>query len=198
MKNACEGVMYPKDAAALVKERLAKGNHAESPQGGKTATGYIPNYIPNSYIKVPHKAWSLCKDELDRTFTGIQGRIPNRIVVLAPLHKGPITGEPFAVYTPTKSSLKGSDWEIQLQAPNEILNLDFIKQSDDVCTEEHSLEIIAPYLAVIYPNIPVAYLLAPENNSKLGEIKQIIGRMACDSLIFISDNEETHCASMWY
>lgn len=188
MKNACEGVMYPKDAAAIV----------EASQ--KSATTDPQQTVPNScnYIKVPHRAWALCKDELDRIFAGIQDKNPKRIFVLAPLHKGPIIGEPFAVYTPTKGSLKGSDWEIQLETPKEILDFNCIKQNDDVCTEEHSLEIIAPYLAVLYPNSPVAYLLAPENNANLEEIKQTIGRMACDSLIFISDDEKSHCASMWY
>ena len=85
-----------------------------------------------------------------------------------------------------------------METPCEITSLGCVEQSDDVCTEEHSLEIIAPYLAVLYPNIPVAYLLAPENNANLDEIKQTIGRMACDSLIFISDDEKSHCASMWY
>ena len=194
MKNACEGVMYPKDAAAIAKECLARKGLAKTVRERNMAS----NHIQTSCIKVPHKAWILCTDELDRIFADIQDKSPKRIFVLAPLHKGPIIGEPFAVYTPTKGSLKGSDWEIQLETPNEILNLSCIEQSDDVCTEEHSLEIIAPYLAVVYPNTPVAYLLAPEGNAKLDEIKQMIGRMACDSLIFISDDEEMHCASMWY
>lgn len=188
MKNACEGVMYPKDAAALVKASY------------KSATSYPQQSAPNNckYIKVPHKSWTLCKGELERIFAGLQDKSPKRIFVLAPLHKGPIIGERIAAYTPCKGCLKGSDWEIPLETPCEITSLGCIEQSDDVCTEEHSLEIIAPYLAVLYPNSPVAYLLAPENNANLEEIKQTIGRMACDSLIFVSDDEETHCASMWY
>ena len=195
MKNACEGVMYPKDAAAIAKAALA----TNAPENA-TASNNAQN---DSFIKVPHKAWSLCKKELDAVFSQLASSAknkerPKRIFVLAPLHKGPIIGERFAAYTPCNGVLKGSDWEIPLETSCEITSLDCVGQNDDVCTEEHSLEIIAPYLAVLYPRVPVAYLLAPENNAKLDEIKRIIGRMACDSIIIISDNEETHCASMWY
>lgn len=188
MKNACEGVMYPKDAAALVKASY------------KSATSYPQQSAPNNckYIKVPHKSWTLCKGELERIFAGLQDKSPKRIFVLAPLHKGPIIGEPFAVYAPCKGTLKGSDWNVQLEIPKELMKMACIQQNDDVCTEEHSLEIIAPYLATLFKEVPVSYLLATGNDSDLDEIKQTIGRMACDSLIFISDDEKSHCASMWY
>jgi len=183
MKNANEGVMYPVNAASLIKNCSSVCKNIEST------------------IIVPHKAWILCKNELDSIFSSIElsdNKIKN-IFVLAPLHKGQIIGEPLTLYTPCNGTLKGSNWTIPLSTPEEILTLDFVRQNDDICTEEHSLEILAPYFAILYPNVPVTYILAPKEIDKknIQKILEIIGRFSSHSLIFISNNKETHCASMW-
>ena len=69
--------------------------------------------------------------------------------------------------------------------------------SDDVCSEEQSLEIIAPYLAVLFPNARVCYLLASGKSESVGRIVEKIGKDFPFSPIFISNNKETNCAAMW-
>lgn len=223
MKNACEGVLYPVDAAAIAAKALEGTRHkAESKEKDeKRATGIKPDTKKEQitrqgssypYIMVPHASWEVCRMELDGIFSELAGTkgpndkeedgtrdedLPERIFVLAPLHKGPIVGRPFEVYTPNDGTLQGSDWRIPLETPRDILENTSVIQSDDVCTEEHSLEVIAPYLAVLYPNVPVCFLLAPGKDAKMEELKRTIGRFARNSIIFISGNEETHCADMW-
>lgn len=223
MRNACEGVLYPEDAAAIAAKVLEgtrhnaefKGKdegHATTTEPSTKAERIARQRSSYPYIMVPHASWEVCRMELDGIFSELAGtKGPNdkeedgtrdedlleRIFVLAPLHKGPIVGRPFEVYTPNDGTLQGSDWRIPLETPRDILENTSVIQSDDVCTEEHSLEVIAPYLAVLYPNVPVCFLLAPGKDAKMEELKRTIGRFARNSIIFISGNEETHCADMW-
>lgn len=199
MKNACEGVMYPIGA----KEILIKDFSTK--ELSSTKKFYSNSLLDNTLhsVYVPHKAWLFCKNELDEIFLSLQSQVfkdtVKRIFVLAPLHKGSIIGEPVVVYTPSSTALKGSDWEIQLELPKEFNELECIQKNDDVCTEEHSLEVVSPYLDLFYPNAAVTYFLAPKEISK-ENIRRILTRIAFysnESLIFISDNKETHCASMW-
>lgn len=142
--------------------------------------------LPNSLtVYVPHASWQECKFELDHAFSllHVLSRYykPRQIFVLAPLHKGKIGyDDPFTLYVPEDGKLEGSDWSISLKAPLELWNEDSSSTpqathatteanapmpklciSDDVCSEEHSLEIIAPYLSLIWPEVPVSYILAP-------------------------------------
>lgn len=223
MRNACEGVLYPVDAAAIAAKALEgsrlkaefKGKdegHATIIEPSKKAERTTRQGSSYPYIRVPHASWEVCRIELDGIFSELVGTkgpndkedegtrdegLPERIFVLAPLHKGQIVGRPFEVYTPNDGTLQGSDWKIPLETPRDILENTSVIQSDDVCTEEHSLEVIAPYLAVLYPSVPVCFLLAPGNDAKIDELKRTIGRFARNSIIFISGNEETHCADMW-
>lgn len=199
MKNACEGVMYPFGAKTILEKDFSSGEVSKI---------FLDSPLQKLHaVRVPHASWSVCKKELDEVFITLQNsqkqKVKNqvkRIFVLAPLHKGSIIGEPVVIYTPSSTVLKGSDWEIQLELPKELRELSFIQENDDVCTEEHSLEVISPYLALFYPSVPVSYLLAPNEINK-ENIKQLLEKIALfsnESLIFISDNKETHCASMWF
>ncbi len=187
MKNACEGVLYPQNAASQID--LSKTS-SEPPR----------IFLKSNLIayEVPHKAWLYCKEELENTFFYLKEQNPANIFVLAPLHKGPIDFDsPYKIYSPLDGFLKGQDWQIKLDSPKEIKALSFVEQNDDVCTEEHSLEILAPFIAKAFPNAKVCYLLAPEDLVEICEITAIIGRLYSDSLIFISNNNQTNCAAMW-
>lgn len=210
MKNACEGVLYPKDALCAVRsamEEKAKADKSHNETEGTTGGMLQKSIQKGNPITVPHRAWVKCKDELDSLFwelkRGIDDDDPTkrpttkRVFVLAPLHKGSLIGRPFLVYTPHSGTLSGTDWSIALQTPDEILELGFVEENDDICTEEHSLEMIAPYLANTYPNTPVCYLLAPCKDEKICELKHIIGHFRSNSIIFVSNDEITQCASMW-
>ena len=104
---------------------------------------------------------------------GFRGRTFLRIFVLGPLHKGPLPDDgPDAVYSPADGKLAGSDWEVRLELPAEIRNL--VTVSDDICSEEHSLEIVAPYLSLLFPDVPVCHLLAPPGGEKVRRIVEIL------------------------
>lgn len=190
MKNACQGVLYPIAAASQIQLKTR-------PQEPKSCTLINSNLTA---IEVPHKAWIYCKEELENTFSflKIQKQEVATVFVFAPLHKGPIDfNEGPKLYTPQDGFLKGSDWQIKLETPAELKALPFLLQNDDICTEEHSLEIIAPFLYKILPGAKVCYLLAPCSSEEICEITSIIGRYYPSSLIFLSNNKDTNCAYMW-
>jgi AmmeMemoRadiSam system protein B len=190
MKNACEGVLYPVNAASQIQLK-------DQPCAPKTFPILGSNL---NAIEVSHKAWLYCKEELENIFSYLKkhNEKTSRLFVLAPLHKGPITfDDKFKVYCPEKGILKGSDWQINLDTPQEIKALNFVEANDDVCTEEHSLEIISPFIYKTYPKAMVCYLLAPDKKEEICEITSIIGRLYQNSIIFLSNNEQTNCAHMW-
>ena len=216
MKNACEGVLYPQDAGSQIELKFQE-SLSNLP---KTLT--LRNTDLTAF-EVPHKAWLYCKEELENTFSYLkhvkgQGadKTISTIFVLAPLHKGPIDfDDKIKIYCPEDGNLKGSDWQIKLETPQEIKALPFLEQNNDVCTEEHSLEVIASFISSAFPEAKVCYLLAPaqatpaqalpeqalqepaQNLEEICKITSIIGRLHSDSLIFISNNNQTNCASMW-
>jgi len=180
MRAATEGIMYPKDArAALIPyyESLKSSEHC-------------------SVIEIPHAAWSKCKEELDKAFSTLKGTKPSHVFVLGPLHKGRVSyDDPALVYAPCDGSLKGSDWEIRLESPSALYP--YVCFSDDICSEEQSLEIAAPYLSLFFENVPVCYLLATEEGEAVKKIASIIKKDFPKALVFISNNKETCCARLW-
>ena len=181
MKPAVEGIMYPVDA----KDVLSSALHYIS---GHRFTG--------PYMEVPHAAWAGCKGILDRAFYFETDPDVAQVFVLAPLHKGNVClDEADAVYAPRDGELAGSDWKISLQTPPAIADL--VSFSDDICSEESSLEIIAPYLSIRFPNAKVCWLLATSGSRNAKRIVEIIRKDFPFSPIFISNNIETGCAAMW-
>ena len=181
MRTSVEGIMYPINAGSEVISSLA---------------GVLGHRSPDRYIEVPHAAWSRCKGSLDKIFSfGIDCNV-KQVFVLAPLHKGSVCLDSSAcVYAPEDGGLVGSDWKIALQTPSALRKL--VSFSDDICSEESSLEIIAPYLSVLFPDASVCYLLAPQSDPVLKRTVEIIRKDFPFSPIFISNNIETQCALMW-
>ena len=181
MRPSVEGIMYPLDAKALISSKVSSCSE---------------HCLPSSYIEVPHAAWSKCSSVLDSVFSFGVSEDVSQVFVLASLHKGPVAfGDPCMVYAPSDGELCGSDWKISLAVPSALSSL--VVCSDDVCSEECSLEIIAPYLSLLFPNARVCYLLATGYGEVLQRIVEIIGRDFPFSRIFISNNRETECAAMW-
>ena len=179
MKTAVEGILYPVDACSKI------GNLESS-----------SNQEPRPFVYVPHAAWTNCKDQLDTIFSQLANLKPTRIFVLAPLHKGPINKEDIqVVYTPLDGILRGSDWQIKLDLPANIKEL--VQTSDDICSEEHSLEIIAHYLYKLFSSSPVTYLLAAGQGTIFSKIVKILQKDFPDSLFLISNNSSTSCAHLW-
>ena len=181
MKPAVEGIMYPIGAKAELSSTLplVSGHRFAGP-----------------YMEVPHAAWSKCKGVLDKAFSFETDSDVSRVFVLAPLHKGSVClDEADATYAPEDGELAGSDWKVSLRVPS-ILS-DLVSVSDDICSEESSLEIIAPYLSVRFPNAEVCHLLATTESRNIERIVEIIRKDFPFSPIFISNNIEIQCAAMW-
>ena len=180
MKCSVEGIMYPVDARSVIFSSLV---------------GNSGNRSSDCYVEVPHASWSVCKDSLDTVFSfGVDGDV-STVFVLAPLHKGTVCLDGFCVVAPKDGELCGSDWRIPLSVPPAFSDL--VSVSDDICSEEHSLEIIAPYLSVLFPSASVCWLLAADVGASVKRIVEIIRKAFPFSPIFISNNKETQCASMW-
>jgi hypothetical protein len=181
MRCSVEGIMYPECAKAALFPAY------DSFSGDRS---------DSFYAEVPHKAWKLCRQELDDTMFRLKGRAFPYIFVLGPLHKGPVDfGPAMPVYCPEDGALKGSDWEIKLRIPEGIGQL--VTASDDICSEEHSLEIVAPYLGLMFPETPVCHLLASGDGQEVKRIVEILRRDFPSALILLSNNRETCCAHMW-
>ena len=175
-----EGIMYPKDAKAALLP------YYES----------LKDLGFSSFVEIPHAAWSKCKDELDKAFSTLKGAKPSCVFVLGPLHKGKVSyDDPALVYAPSDGSLSGSDWEIKLSVPSSLRP--YVCFSDDICSEEQSLEIAAPYLSLFFEDIPVCYLLATGDGDAVKKITSIIKKDFPKELVFISNNKVTCCGGMW-
>ena len=188
MKASAEGILYPKDA----KPSLLMTFHASL----DLLNSCTLSSLDSKTIEIPHAAWSKCKDELDMAFERVAGAKASHIFVLGPLHNGPITPESSdAVYAPSDGSLKGSDWEIMLCVPESLKR--FVTFSDDICSEEHSLELAAPYLSLLFPKVPVCHLLASGMCENVKKIAFEVKNSFPNAIVFISNNRETCCAGMW-
>ena len=185
MRVATEGIMYPKDArAALI------------PYYEALATSASVSASSAPIIEIPHAAWARCKDALDKTFSTLKGLKPSCLFVLGPLHKGPVSYEdPALVYAPCDGSLKGTDWEISLETPSALRP--YVCFSDDICSEEQSLEIAAPYLSLFFEKAPVCYLLASGIGENVKKIAAVIKKDFPKALVFISNNIESCCGMFW-
>ena len=181
MRPSVEGIMYPIGAKASVLSRISD------------FSGHCSFSLP---FEVPHAAWSKCCGVLDSVFSFEACPDVQQVFVLAPLHKG-IVGfsDCPLVYAPADGDLCGSDWKVALGVPACLG--EFVVRSDDVCSEEQSLEIIAPYLSILFPHANVCYLLSSGRSELLGRIVEKIGKVFPFSPIFISNNKETDCAAMW-
>ena len=181
MRCSVEGIMYPFNAKAEISSALppVSGHHYDF-----------------SYLEVPHKAWSKCKDELDALLLPLKGSDFPYVFVLGPLHKGPVTFDGTCpIYTPDDGELSGSDWTVDLKCPSSIKQMVII--SDDICSEEHGLEIIAPYISLLFPKARTCWLLSSGGSPEIGEIVKILRKDFSSSLILLSNNSETCCAHIW-
>lgn len=195
MKTATEGIMYPKDAKAelIPYFEVLDSNSLECEASEPSAS--LPSAALPA-IEIPHAAWDRCRSVLDKAFSTLKGLAPSHVFVLAPLHKGPVSYEdPAMVYAPCDGSLKGSDWEICLKVPDMLRP--YVCFSDDICSEEQSLEIAAPYLSLFFEKAPVCYLLASGRSEVLKKIAAVIKKDFPKALVFISNNIETDCGMMW-
>ena len=182
MRCSVEGIMYPKDAKSLL--------------GAETLRSSAAGSAKSPVVEVPHASWSVCKAELDRILSSVAGLSPSHVFVLGPLHKGPVCYDsPCDVYAPEDGFLEGSDWKVPLQVPSVLTP--FVTVSDDICSEEQSLEIIAPYIDLLFPGVPVCHLLASSDGPEVKKMASVIEKDFPNALVFISNNSETCCGRMW-
>ena len=200
MRTAVQGIMYPLDAGAKAREfAIGAGLSAESV--------YCNAASVRPYIEIPHAAWEKCRNEMEAALTSVttvtngtsvtNGTNRHGLVFfLAPLHKGVLDWDnECEIYAPQNGLLKGPDWEISLEVPSSLESL--VRFSDDVCSEEQSLEIAAPYLAALFPEIQVCALFAGGNGPEVKRIVDFIGKHFSDSPVFLSNNREACCARAW-
>ena len=181
MRTSIEGIMYPVNAKADISSALSyvSGHHYDS-----------------SYIEVPHKEWSRCREKLDSLLLPLKGLDFSYVFVLGPLHKGPVTFDgSYPVYAPSDGELSGSDWNLKLECPASIRSM--VTESDDICSEEHGLEIIAPYISLLFPEARTCWLLSSGDSPEIGEIVKILRKDFSSSLILLSNNSDTCCAHIW-
>ena len=179
MRTSVEGIMYPVDACSSISfVDCACSDHQ----------------LDKFVYCVPHASWSVCSSALSSVFGSLRGRSFPSVFVLGPLHKGPIGDAVDAIYAPVDGVLAGTDWSVPLSVPSVVSDL--VVRSDDVCSEECSLEIVAPYLSLLFPGVPVCYLLGCSLGS-CSFVVDILRRSFPSSLFLISNNEKTNCAFMW-
>ncbi len=203
MRTAVQGIMYPLDAGVQAREFARRaGLSAES--------AYCNAASVRPYIEIPHAAWEKCKTEIEAAFTSgttvtngtsvtsvTNGTNRHGLVFfLAPLHKGVLDlGNECEIYAPCNGVMTGPDWEISLFTPSGLEDL--VHFSDDVCSEEQSLEIAAPFLAALFPGVPVCALFAGGDGPEVKRIVDFIGKHFSEAPVFLSNNREACCARAW-
>lgn len=172
MKKNSEGILYPYNAEKEIK--IERNNKRE---------------LKETVVRtVPHKAWHLCKAELDGVFSELSQYRADNIIVLSPLHGGRLISDknlPYTVYT-----YEGED----------TLNCPYITEDNDVCSEEFSFEILLPYLEKLFPSSKYHAFFAPgteneEEEKILSDIVKKIKETYRPAIILLSDN--SGCCSMW-
>ena len=194
MRTAVQGIMYPLDAGAKARE------FAES-LGIYAEIAYCNAASVRPYIEIPHAAWEKCRSEMEAALTSVttvtNGTNRHGLVFfLAPLHKGVLDwGNECEIYAPCNGVMTGPDWEISLEVPSSLESL--VRFSDDVCSEEQSLEIAAPYLAALFPGVQVCALFAGGSGPEVKRIVDFIGKHFSEAPVFLSNNREACCARAW-
>ena len=203
MRTAVQGIMYPLDAGAQAREfAIGAGLSAES--------AYCNAASVRPYMEIPHAAWEKCQIEMEAALTSLTEATSHTsltsltshtkpyglVFFLAPLHKGVLDwGNECEIYAPCNGVMTGPDWEIGLFTPSGLE--DVVRFSDDVCSEEQSLEIAAPYFAALFPGVPVCALFAGGDGTEVKRIVDFIGKHFSDSPVFLSNNSEACCARAW-
>lgn len=132
------------------------------------------------YHTVPHKALTLCRDELDMTFSGLRGKRPSHIFVLCPLHKGKVfEDDTFRIYSYSDC----------------FVSHPLIERNDDICSEEYSYEMLLPYLDAFFKDIPSTAFYAPCADPALRDFVLYLKENHEDPLFLVSDN--LNCSRMW-
>ena len=200
MRTAVQGIMYPLDAGVQARE------FAES-LGISAEIAYCNAASVKPYIEIPHAAWEKYRNEMEAALTsgttvtngtnGTNGTNRHGLVFfLAPLHKGVLDwNNECEIYAPQNGLLKGPDWEISLEVPSSLESL--VRFSDDVCSEEQSLEIAAPYLAAQFPGVQVCALFAGGDGPEVKRIVDFIGKHFSEAPVFLSNNRKACCARAW-
>ncbi|MCF0237958.1 MAG: hypothetical protein HUK24_05105 [Sphaerochaetaceae bacterium] len=188
MRCSCEGIMYPYNAKSTLRDLNFRNQN-------------------NLFTEIPHSSWDISFPLLLEAFAQGPSSIKGNIVILCPLHKGKICfDDSYKVYIPENGLCKGSDWDIEINTPSDIINdsflRDYIEISNDVCSEEHGPEILFPLISRYYPNNKVTIFLAPQSKNIKEELvlKTIVEKLVLlfpQGRFFISNNIETNCAAMW-
>ena len=164
-----EGLFYPaeKDALSEKIDSLLKGEKGDSPA-----------------VILPHAAYEITGEACGRAFNGCSGRKVSRILILAPAHREPEPRASLPGYqsfaTPLGEIITDGEILEKLKAATPLFREDPMPFE-----EEHSLELIYPFLIKLFPGVPVVPVL-------LGSVKKEGMKELAKSLreTFLSEKSE--------
>lgn len=133
------GKFYPADADELRQAVI----------GCMPAAPETPPVVNPHMVMLPHAGYAYCGRIIGRTLAGV--RLPERLLLLGPNHTG--QGAPLSVWPegPWTTPLGAVETDADLTARLSESGAGFAPDTR-AHTREHSLEVLLPFLQVLYPN----------------------------------------------
>ena len=176
-KPIVSGLFYPDEA-----DRLKEKTEALLKKG---------NAMNARIILCPHGSWEHCGSSLGAAFNAISLGKPDRIVLLAPVHREKEhTGIalPGANWFGTPLGPHPVDRKLRKALKGELYTIDDIPHM-----EEHSLELTLPFLRILFPDVPVLPVLTGNLKRNLirkaaAVLSKELNRQGGETLFIISAN----------
>ena len=177
------GSFYPGNKEELVS--VLKTLMADSPEKQK-ALGAIS----------PHAGYIYSGGVMGSVFSRIE--VPDTVVILAPNHTG--SGAPYSIWPEGRWITPLGETSTDEELVNEILNsCELIEKNESAHTNEHSAEVILPFLQYSNPQVKIAVIVIRSNNfedlSTIGKsIGDVLKKIRLDALV-VASSDMTHYES---
>lgn len=141
-----DGIFYPSDPLELERTVRRLLESAKTPAGTPTA------------VIVPHAAYPYAGALMAEAMRAASGRVVRTVVVLAPIHRDPPEG--FVLPTCGRFQCPLGDTTIDRSRVEELLGCaTAITESDIPHLEEHSVELLLPFLRHVFPDATLVPIL---------------------------------------
>ena len=177
------GSFYPGNKEELVS--VLKTLMADSPEKQK-ALGAIS----------PHAGYIYSGGVMGSVFSRIE--VPDTVVILTPNHTG--SGAPYSIWPEGRWITPLGETSTDEELVNEILNsCELIEKNESAHTNEHSAEVILPFLQYSNPQVKIVVIVIRSNNfedlSTIGKsIGDVLKKIRLDALV-VASSDMTHYES---
>jgi AmmeMemoRadiSam system protein B len=175
-----EGIFYPKRRGEL-EARVRETLEAASKKKGNAA-GLI----------LPHAGYEYSARLLGAGFSAASSRAPERVICIATVHRE----EEDSVFLSESTSFRTplGTVPVDIETSNELAACSTaIVRNDIPHLEEHSIEVLLPYIQIVFPGVPILPILLGRNSPAIARIlgKALVssfGGSSSANLVIVSSN----------